>query len=127
MDVKATDRCSNCGREFADHNYVKDSIGDYECPEPHVEYGYGFFCGGDPRDFHPDHECSSPEEIENHRKACVEAEKLEAGRNLPCPSGWVRTETGSHHVTRAPFGLGGYTYTIPQLFEAADEPEVVED
>ena len=48
---------------------------------------YGSFCGGDPRNFSPDYECSTPEERENHRKACEEAERA-ANPNLPCPSGF---------------------------------------
>ena len=31
---------------------------------------YGGFPGGDPRDFEPDEDCCTNEEIENHRKAC---------------------------------------------------------
>lgn len=127
MNVKATDRCANCGEEFAEHNYIKDSISDYECPQPHVDYGYGYFHGGDPRHFHPDHECCTPEEIDRHSEACKEAERLEAGRNLPCPSGWVQTEAGRYHVLRAPFGIGVYAYETPQVFEAADEQEVDDD
>lgn len=31
---------------------------------------YGGFCGGDPRDFHPDPECSTEEERVHHKAAC---------------------------------------------------------
>lgn len=126
MNVKATDRCGNCGQEFAEHNYVKDSITEYECPIPHVESGYGFFCGGDPRNFHPDHESCTPEEIERHRLACSEAERLDSARDLPCPSGWIRTKSGMAHVVNAPFGIGIYTIEMPQFFEAADDAESIE-
>lgn len=120
MGVKATDRCRNCGREFADHNYIKDSITDYECPEPHVEMGYGYFCGGYPRDFLPDYESCTPEEIENHRKACEEANRSEAAATLACPSGWA----GNVHILCAPFGIGGYIYKEPQYFQAAESEGV---
>jgi hypothetical protein len=45
--VKATDICRNCGDEFANHNYVPDSLTVYKCLTPHVEQGYGFFIGVD--------------------------------------------------------------------------------
>ncbi len=36
------------------------------------EIMYGLFHGGDPRDFKPDEDACSPEEIESHRLACEE-------------------------------------------------------
>lgn len=73
--------------------------------------GYGFFCGGDPRDFVPDEESCSPEELAAHKKACEEADAEEKARKLSCPSGWVAPGI---HVTRAPFGIGSYTYRDEQ-------------
>lgn len=85
LDVKATDQCDNCGREFADHVYVPESLTDYRCPVPHQESGYGGFCGGDPRKFHPDGEVCTPEEIENHRKACALWDDAEDRGAQPTP------------------------------------------
>lgn len=34
------------------------------------EPSYGYYLGGDPRDFSPDEECCSPEEISAHAEAC---------------------------------------------------------
>jgi hypothetical protein len=62
-NVKADTPCFNCGADFADHVYVKDSIDRYTCPHPATESGYGFFCGGDPRRFFPDPDGSSDTEI----------------------------------------------------------------
>ena len=73
--------------------------------------GYGFFCGGDPRDFVPDEESCSPEELAAHKKACEEADAEEKARKLSCPSGWVAPGI---HVTRSPFGIGSYTYRDEQ-------------
>lgn len=122
--ITDTTPCRNCGDEFGNHDYVPDSIDQYRCPTPHVETGYGFFCGGDPRSFHPDGECCTPEELENHRLACDEAEKLENHRHLPCPSGWIRTPHGDAHILRAPFGIGTYAVEFEQFFEAREtDPE----
>jgi hypothetical protein len=130
MDVQATDTCANCGDEFANHNYVPDSIDQYKCPHPHVESGYGAFCGGDPRTFHPDGEMCSPDEIENHRKACELWDEAEACGETPepekCPSGWIYDENGKAvcHVLRTPYGIGGYTIEMEQFWEPREfDPE----
>lgn len=105
-------RCKNCGEPIEGH--WKDSDPPWMCKEQ-VGSVYGFFHGGDPRHFHPDSEDCSPQEIENHRKACEqadEADRLNADPGLPCPSGWIRDENGKAiaHVLRAPFGIGVTTY-----------------
>lgn len=126
LDVEDTTRCVNCGAEFADHNYVPDSMTKYKCPRPHQECGYGFFCGGDPRDFHPDHECCDAKEIENHRHACELWDEAEERGETPepekCPSGWVYDAEGKPlmHVLRAPYGIGTYTMEWEQFFEAVE-------
>lgn len=77
------------------------------------EYGYGGFLGGDPRDFQPDSECCSPEELAAHKEACAlfdtaekEGRKIE---ELPCESGWV----GNVHITKTRFGIGNYKIKVP--------------
>lgn len=128
MNVKATDRCANCHCEFAEHNYVKDSIDKYACPYPlQGEISYGGFYGGDPRNFHPDYECCTPEEIARWKEACEKAEQLEADRNLPCPSFWIRTEHGHAHVNCQPFGIGTNVETIATFFEPAEHDYEDED
>lgn len=95
-------------RSLADH--IRD-IGEHT--------GYGYFPGGDPRNFHPDPECSTDEERANHKRAC---ELFDAGK--------VDGVSGQHHwpivgkdgetigwTTQSPFGLG--TYVIPDA-DAAD-------
>ena len=134
MESKAYDRCANCHHEFADHDYVKDSIDEYKCPVPHQETGYGFFNGGDPRKFHPDRESCSAKEIDNHRRACQLWDEAEARGETPdpekCPSGWIYHEhTGEPiaHVLRAPYGIGCYTAEFEQFWEPMDATETVSD
>lgn len=126
MSIDADHPCANCGRAFADHDYVTDSIVTYKCPVPHIESGYGFFAGGDPRNFHPDYECCSEEEIANHQRACEEAARL-GNVNLNCPSGWEQVGDAVVHVLRSPFGVGVYTVEFEQYFEPADIEATNED
>jgi len=80
------------------------------------QYGYGFFCGGDPRDFYPDTESCSDNELLNHNRACALWNEAEARGETPtpekCPSGFIFGEDGKclGHVLRAPYGIGGYSY-----------------
>ncbi len=63
------------------------------------QVGYGFFCGGDPRDFSPDPECSTEDEREAHRLAC---------------EAWGRGERADAHAgcrASVGFGLGTYTHS----------------
>lgn len=70
-----------------------------------TEVGYGFFPGGDPRDFHPDAECSTDAERALHSEHCA---MWDRGEHVTVPtSGWV---TPNMHVTRSSYGLGTYTF-----------------
>lgn len=81
-----------------------------------TETGYGFFCGGDPRNFYPDGESCSEQEIANHRAACALWDEAENRGETPepekCPSGWMFDKDGRPvvHVLRAPYGIGTYNY-----------------
>ena len=118
MNIQADVQCENCGQDFADHDYVKDSIDKYLCPQPHTEPCYGFFAGGDPREFHLDVTDCSEKQRANHRKACELWDEAEARGETPepekCPSGFEYDENGRcvGHVLRAPYGIG--TYISPQ-------------
>lgn len=99
----ATDQCKNCGEEFANHEYVKDSITQYKCPHPHQDSGYGYgYRGIDPNKYHPDYECCSPEEIQRWKDA---REIVNRGE----------TYTGGYS-----FGIGVYTIEFDQFFEQAE-------
>lgn len=73
------------------------------------DIGYGFFPGGDPRNFHPDFEAATPEEIANHKRACEAAES--GAVNVDSDGQWVGDGELVAHITRCQFGLG--TYTVP--------------
>lgn len=72
--------------------------------------GYGFYHGGDPRNFCPDSE-NTPEELAAHRAACEKWDEAEAkGEKLepePDGSGWI---SPTIHVTRSLYGMGAYTF-----------------
>ena len=133
MDVKADDKCANCFRDFADHEYEKDSINEYRCPVPHQESSYGYFHGGDPRKFHPDHEDCSEQEIASHKAACALWDEAEARGETPtpekCPSGWIRNDKGEAiaHVLRSPYGIGCYTFEFDQYWEPLGDREPASD
>lgn len=70
---------------------------------------YGAYHGGDPRNFHPDFECSTEMEREAHRRACV---IFEAHGTLPEPSHEHVTDDLGRllmHISHGRFGLGVYT------------------
>ena len=79
---------------------------------PHEHGGYGFFPGGDPRCFSPDSEESgtTPEEHAAWVAACKRWDEAErAGLKLPAEDGSCLPGPGVI-VTRARFGLGGYSF-----------------
>ena len=76
---------------------------------------YGFFQGGDPRNFHPDAESCSEDELKHHREACRLWDEAEARGETPtpeaCPSGWIQLPDGTTaHVLRSHYGIGTYSY-----------------
>jgi len=72
--------------------------------------GYGFYRPSNPNDFHPDHESCSEDEIAAHKAAC---EAYDAGTyNDNYGGGWVGPGL---HILKAPWGIGSYTDTIPEL------------
>ncbi len=67
--------------------------------------GYGFFPGGDPRNFTPDEELCTPQEIEAHRSAC---EAMDKGGVIDAPSGCIILPGGVFlNISR--FGMGTYS------------------
>ena len=65
--------------------------------------GYGFFCGGDPNDFHPDPESSTDEERARHAEACKAWNERGVNPN-PAP----HCAFMSDGVSPPGFGLGTY-------------------
>lgn len=72
----------------------------------HTGHGYGFFPGGDPRQFHPDSEGQTPEEAENHKAACA---AWDAGSTASESDGQCIPGVG--FIDRCQFGLGSYEWT----------------
>ncbi len=72
--------------------------------------GYGYYRPANPNDFHPDHESCSEDEIAAHKAAC---EAYDAGTyNDNYGGGWAGPGL---HILKAPWGIGSYTDTIPEL------------
>lgn len=119
-------KCVRCRLDYDDHipDTSEEALGFMRCPVDHVETCYGYFTGGDPRLFHPDRECCTPEEIEAHRRACEQADAKELNGDeckLPCPSGWEQWGDQVVHVTRSPFGIGTGTVAFAQYYAATQE------
>ena len=114
MDIKATDVCSNCFCEFADHNYVKNSINKYKCPHKKQEASYGFFHGGDPNNFTPDFECCTPAEIEAWDEACKKGVQVKGASCIVSDN--VR-------ITKSTFGIGVTVTEYETYFELLGELE----
>lgn len=110
MNVKATDRCRNCGDEFANHDYVPDSITKYKCKTLHQESGYGYgYRGCNPHQYHPDYECCSEAEIQAWKAAC---EIVNRGEKY----------TGEYR-----WGIGIYVHEYEQFFEPREHDYEDED
>ena len=86
--------------------------------------GYGYARPEDPRDFHPDAESCSEQEIANHRKACElwdAAGGKPDGWTPPPGSEWAALpEGGFVHILRAPWGIGSYVFRDPEMAALRD-------
>lgn len=102
------DICANCGDEFANHNYVKDSIDKYACPQPKRESGYGYGYSNNPFLFWPDCESCTEEEIATWTRAKQE---------------WRETGT----ISSRAWGIGSYSIEIETFFELQEHDEYDED
>ena len=72
---------------------------------------YGFFPGGDPRDFFPDPESCAPEQMEAHKRACELYEQdaiqhVSGQHHFPLHDGEGRL---IGYSTSLAFGIGTYT------------------
>ena len=79
---------------------------------------YGFFHGGDPRDFSPDPEASTEEERQRHLAACA---SWSAGKGNPNPAPQCAFMNGG--VAPAGFGLGVNTHIDEEALDRADRIE----
>ena len=78
------------------------------------EHMYGFFPGGDPRDFRPDEECSTEEEQAQWKADCEKA--AATGEEQPSSGQVLRDDAGNFvgHIQRSGYGLGTYTMRNPE-------------
>jgi len=73
---------------------------------------YGYPCVENPNDFTPDKECSSPEEIETHRLACLQYKTADYKSNRGCFFEHSDDGKSVKHVTRTSWGIGINTIII---------------
>lgn len=84
---------------------------------------YGFFPGGDPRDFTPDPDCCTKEEIERWREACAAWNRGERPEILAgCSEEHDAEGRVVKRTLRAPFGVGVYTVQFDD--DDYDAPEI---
>lgn len=101
---------------------------DYIVLEPLVveqDSHYGGFTGGDPRNFFPDMEMCSEEEIANHKKACEAWDKgkpEESPQKPPSIMGQLVKDKDSEIKDPK---LGPVSYVTPENFEEHEGKEVV--
>jgi len=90
--------------------------------EEGVMHGYGFFPGGDPKDFTPDSEGTKPEELEAWKVACKAWDEAEERGEVPDPMSPACQATGKGgFITFGKFGLGTYTIEHEDTIKVADE------
>jgi hypothetical protein len=80
-----------------------------------IETIYGFFPGGDPRDFTPDEESCTEAELTAHREACRladEAEKVGQEHSESPACYWTQMAGGAAHVNTGKFGIGTYEIEV---------------
>ena len=82
------------------------------------DQSYGFFHGGDPRDFSPDPECSTEEERQRHLAACA---SWSAGKGNPDPA--PHCGLGGLRVPPPGFGLGVNTHIDEDALDWAERIE----
>jgi len=90
--------------------------------------GYGFYRTKNPHDFSPDPESCTADEFANHKAACDLWDRGEYDSSKEKGSEWLRSEDGKlvAHILRAPWGIGSYSETVPQvqaLIDAINAPK----
>lgn len=119
--------CIWCSQPEESHKPFDEEIGGRQCLVDAEIETYGFFHGGDPRDFTPDADECSPEEIANWERDCTKWNETEQTEPEPCPSYWKEIEPGTvAHVLVTPYGIGSYKTTMETIFETKEEPASVD-
>lgn len=85
-----------------------------------INYGYGYFIGGDPRKFSPDIELCTKEEIAAWEEAC---KQWNEGNEIECVGShrWITNADGKviGTATVSSFGIGVYEYEDEQFDDEA--------
>lgn len=92
-----------------------------QAANPHVTYGY--FPGGDPRDFDPDPECCTEEEMARHKAACEEWERGERTEHERHHHKAMTLTDGREVIASYPgaFGLGTYSIRDEEAEDVLDQ------
>jgi hypothetical protein len=105
----------------------------------HSEFSsYGYFEGGDPRNFTPDLECCSVDELERHKADCAQwdaGHQVDRGPNhIPLdatppsePVAMCKTSDGKGWITVAHYGMGVNVHQDPELLKLAQDLDDVID
>lgn len=96
---------------------------DYMLRAANPDVTYGYFPGGDPRDFNPDPECCTPEEMARHKAAC---EEWDRGDKTEHERHHHKAETladGRAVIASYPgaFGLGTYSIRDEEAEDVLDQ------
>ncbi len=104
--IQATDICEHCGSEFANHNYVPNSIDVYECPHEIItSQGYGMaYDRSRPDCFSPNRELCSELEIEAHEIEFRNYQRCQA-QGVP------------YKCTNGAWGIGAYWHSHQTTFK----------
>lgn len=111
--------CINCDKELTNHLDTFGEVGKELCLKcfleteaidgdaeiSDIEWCYGFFPGGDPRDFSPDYEMCTVQEVDDWKKDCAE---WEAGSGQPCPPAGYWNADHTMHILAPRYGMGVY-------------------
>ena len=91
--------------------------------------GYGFYRTKNPHDFSPDPESCTADEFANHKAACDLWDRGEYDSSKEKGSEWLRSEDGKlvAHILRAPWGIGSYSETVPQVQALIDAIKAAKD
>lgn len=86
-----------------------------------TDFGYGYFPGGDPRDFEPDLDSVKEGELAAWKAACAAWDKAdEAGDLPPSPESPACQVTKGGFITFGKFGVGRYSITDERMKQMAD-------
>jgi hypothetical protein len=121
LDTSPDDDARVDWREAIDFDRLREIADRLRSEGEHPVYGY--FPGGDPRDFSPDPECSTDEEQAAWRAAC-EAWESGVKHDVGGPCQWAGDKDAVVKTTTSHYGLGTYVMrdeTMSKLAQDLDD------